>query len=716
MAVIVNNGQFHLKTKNTSYVFSVYKERELTHLYWGNALSDATDIRYTNDEFIFSRPNAFHVPTDETNSMFVSDLKYEFSTVGSGDYRTPTFAARYADKSSVSEFEYTGFEICDGKPPLDGLPSSYCESDAKTLKIFLTDKVTGLHAVLLYGVFEEYDVITRCIEYENKGANNINIGTCMSATVDFSGNDYKVLNLYGDWTNERNAEWLKTGRSIIQIDSKRGMSSHMHNPFVAMAEENAAEYSGEVYSMALVYSGNFAAYAEGNSCGGTRLSIGINPFDFEWTLKPGEKFQTPEALLVYSDCGMNKLSLKYHKFIRERICRGKYRDKLRPTVINNWSGTGYDFDEEKLIQIARRGAEMGLEQFVLDDGWFGKRNSNTNSLGDWYVNKEKLPGGLKSLAEKINALGLKFGLWVEPEMVSPDSDLYRNHPDWCMHCENRRRTENASQLVLDLSRNDVCDYIIESLAKLLDNANIEYVKWDCNRNITETCDGEQKHRYVLGLYKILGILNEKFPDVLFESCSGGGGRFDLGMLCYMPQTWTSDSLNPVTRQRIQYGTSYIYPPITATAHVGEVNVGLDTENRYMHTCAMTAMTGNFGFELDLSLMSETETKQAKKYVDMYKNIRSVVQFGDLYRLENPFESDFASFLFTDGKKCVLFTYQRKSERNGEERRIKLKGLEKYAKYKCGNKIYDGDVLMNVGMRIPLDSYEYDSRCYIFEKM
>ena len=716
MPIFVNNKQFHLQTKSVSYIFSVYTKKWLTHLYWGDKLDKNVDIRYTNDEFIFSRANGFHLPTKEDNSMFVSDLKLEFSTVGSGDYREPSFEARYENGSSVTEFEYTNFRIYDGKAQLEGLPSSYEENDAQTLEIILTDKLTGLRAILSYSVFEEYDVIARSVRYENGGTEDIGLRTCMSATVDFSGNKYSVLNLYGDWANERNVEWLKTGRSIIKIDSKRGMSSHMHNPCIVMAEEGAGEYAGEVYSMALVYSGSFAAYAEGNSCGGTRLSIGINPFDFEWKLRKGESFQTPEAILVYSGDGLSNVSHIYHRFIRERICRGKFRDMLRPTVINNWSGTAYNFDEEKLLQIARRGADIGLEQFVLDDGWFGKRNSNTNSLGDWYVNKEKLPGGLKALAEKINGMGLKFGLWTEPEMVSPDSNLYRSHPDWCIHCENRTRTENANQLVLDLSRGEVCDYIINILTELLKSANIEYIKWDCNRNITETKDGEQRHRYMLGLYKILETMNQRFPNVLFESCSGGGGRFDMGMLCYMPQIWTSDIQHAVTRQCVQYGTSIIYPPVTATAHIGDIKVGESEENQFMHACAMTAMAGNFGFELDLSLMTDGEMKQAKQYVDSYKKIRRTVQFGRFYRLENPFKTDFASWMFADKDKAVLFTYQRKPELNGEEWRIKLKGLECDKDYECSGRIYSGDVLMKAGMRIPLDKYEFASRCYVFTRI
>ena len=429
MPIIIKNNQFHLKTKNTSYIFSLYKNRWLTHLYWGSGLAQDIDIEYTADEFIFSRANAFHVPTDETNTMFVSDLKLEFSTCGSGDYRIPTFMAQYGDSSTVTEFEYCGYKVYDGKPKLAGLPSTYSENDAQTVEIILEDKYTGLRAILIYSVFDKYDVITRSIRYENNGSEKILLKTCMSATVDFCGTNKKVLNLYGDWAQERNAEWREVGHSITEIDSKRGMSSHMRNPFIAIADKSADEDNGDVYAMSLVYSGSFSASTEGSFAGGTRMNIGINPFDFGWEIDSKKEFVTPEAVLVYSDGGIGKMSRIYHKIYRERLCRGKFRDAVRPTIINNWDATVFDFDEKRLVEIAKKGAESGFEMFVLDDGWFGKRNNDRSSLGDWNVNPEKIPSGLDSLARKINALGMKFGLWVEPEMISPDSDLYRNHPE-----------------------------------------------------------------------------------------------------------------------------------------------------------------------------------------------------------------------------------------------------------------------------------------------
>lgn len=715
MSIEIRNNQFHLKTKNTSYIFSLYRERYLTHLYWGKRLDYTEDLTHFTDEPICSRANALHVPIDETNSMFVSDLQLEFSVFGGGDYRAPTVMACDFENCTVSEFAFCGSSVTDGKPSLDGLPASYSgEDDVKTLQMEFIDKKTRLKAVLSYSVFYEYDVIARSIRYENTGRHTVSLVSAQSATVDFYGRDYSVLNLHGDWLRERYPEWRRVGCDTVAIESRRGMSSHMNNPFTMLAKGEPSEEYGDVFGFMLVYSGNFNISAEGNSCGGTRVNIGINPFNFNWELKAGESFQTPEALLGFSDCGTGGASRLFHRLIRERVCRGSFRDELRPMVINNWEGTGPDFDEEKLLAIAENGKKLGLEMFVLDDGWFGNRR-NGGSLGDWYVNEELLPGGLKSLSEKINAMGMKFGIWVEPEMISPDSDLYRAHPDWCIHSEGRRRTLNREQLVLDLSRKEIRDYVVDAVCSVLDSGNISYVKWDCNRNIGETENRMQSHKFVLGLYEILERITSKYPNILFESCSSGGGRFDAGMLYYMPQTWTSDNTEPISRIKIQYGTSFAYPAITMTAHVGRTEVGMEKYNPILNTAATVAMSGNFGYEMDLSLLSAAEIKQAREHVELYKKIRATVQFGNLYRLESPFKGDFASCMYTDDRRAVLFVYQLCKQSNGEERRILLRGLKKDAVYVCRGRKYSGEELMQLGIRIPLNEYMFFSDCYIFEK-
>ncbi|MDD6736032.1 MAG: alpha-galactosidase, partial [Clostridiales bacterium] len=485
MSIIVKNKQFHLSTANKSYIFSVYQDKFLTHIYWGDKLSEDIDVSGSPEEFIFSRANAFHVPTDSTNSVFVSDLQLEFSVTGGGDYRTPSFLARYADGSTVSEFSYDSYCIYKGKTKIPGLPSLSCDN-TETLEVTLADKKTGLTATLYYCVLEDYDVITRYVSIKNGGEDDIHILSAQSACVDFYGQDYKIMNLQGDWARERNVEYTDVKHGIFTIDSKRGMSSHMNNPFTAIMDKNANEDFGEVYAFCLVYSGNFDACIEGSSCGTTRVNIGINPYNFDWTLKPGEEFFTPEAIMVHSGAGLAEMSRVFHRTFRECLYQGEYKMKERPLIINNWEGTSFNFDEPKLCAIAETASKLGLEMFVLDDGWFGKRNDDRSSLGDWYLNKEKLPAGLASLADKVNGYGMKFGLWVEPEMISPDSDLYRSHPDWCLHAEGRTRTENRQQLVLDFTRKEVRDYIIEAISDVIESANIEYIKWDCNRNITET--------------------------------------------------------------------------------------------------------------------------------------------------------------------------------------------------------------------------------------
>ena len=454
----------------------------------------------------------------------------------------------------------------------------------------------------------------------------------------------------------------------------------------------------------------------GSSLGTTRLTMGINPHNFKWELDCNEVFTTPEVIMVHSADGLATMSNMFHKIIRDRILRGKFKRALRPIVINPWDAIGFDINEEILTDIAKTAAEIGIEMFVLDDGWFGNRNDDTSSLGDWTANKSKFKNGLAEFVDKINNFGLKFGLWFEPEMVSPNSDLYRKHPDWCIHAKDRARTENRRQLVLDLTRKEVREYVIDSVSNILDNANIEYVKWDCNRNITETRDQMQTHEYVLGLYEVLETLINKYPHVLFESCSGGGGRFDAGMLYYMPQTWTSDNVVPVTRLYIQYGTSMVYPPVSMTAHIGHLDIGYEKENKYMNTCAMVAMSGNFGYEFDLSKLSKTELEQAKTYAKMYKEIRNTVQYGDFYRLENPYTSDFCSFEFVDEDKAVVFTYQTREKTNGAERRIQLVGLQENEQYECDGHVYYGEELMKLGIRIPLEQYDYASDVRVFNKI
>lgn len=716
MPIIVKNNQFHLQTANKSYIFSVYKEKFLTHLYWGDRLSDDIDLSDFPNQRVGTRPSSHYVVIDEEKGVFSSDLQLEFSVTGGGDFRTPSFMARYANGSTVTELVYQSYAIHKGKTKIPGMPSLVCEN-SETLEIVLFDKLTNLTATLYYCILPEYDVITRFASFKNGGAEDIHILSAQSACVDFYGQDYKIMNLHGDWLRERTVEYTDVKHGIFTISSKRGMSSHMNNPFTAIMDKNTNEDAGEVFAFSLVYSGSFDASIEGSASGTTRVTMGINPYNFDWTLKAEEEFFTPEAVMVHSGHGLAEMSGTFHKIYRECLYQGEHKMKERPIVINNWEGTYFDFDEQKLCAIIENGAKIGAEMFVLDDGWFGKRNSDNCSLGDWYLNKEKLPNGLSAIADKANACGMKFGLWVEPEMVSPDSDLYRAHPDWCLHADGRTRTENRNQLMLDYSLKEVREYIVEAISSAISSANVEYIKWDCNRTITETQTQMQTHQFVLGLYEVLEELTARFPHVLFEGCASGGGRFDAGMLYYMPQTWTSDNTLAMSRIDIQYGTSMVYPPISMTAHVASTGLdfGHNRENAMMDTYAKVAMSGNFGYEMDLSKLSDTELNQAKGYADLYKTIRKTIQFGDFYRLENPFESDLCSFEFVDDTRAVLFTYQKAAKVNGEERRIKFKGLDPKAKYDDNGTIRTGEELMKMGRRIELLG-DRGAHCLIFNKI
>jgi alpha-galactosidase len=526
----------------------------------------------------------------------------------------------------------------------------------------------------------------------------------MSISLDFPDFGFDSLYLHGSWARERHVERKRLAQGITAIGSRRGASSHNMNPFFALLRPDANERQGEVYGFSLVYSGSFLAQAEVDQYGTTRFSMGIQPFDFGWRLQQGESFQTPEAIMVYSAEGIGGMSRIYHKLYRTRLCRGQHRDAQRPVLVNNWEATYFNFNADKIEEIAKAGAELGIELFVLDDGWFGHRDSD---------NRRKLPQGLGELASRVQANGMQFGLWFEPEMVSPDSELYRAHPEWCLHVPGRRRTEARQQLILDMSRKDVQEYLYERLSDLLSSVPISYVKWDMNRNMTEIGSAallperqsETAHRYMLGLYALLERITSQFPHVLFESCSGGGGRFDPGMLYYMPQTWTSDDTDAVERLKIQYGTSIVYPVSTMGAHVSAVpnhQVGRITSLAFRGD---VAMSGNFGYELDLSKFTDEEKEIAKAQIATYKRIRPLVQQGDMFRLRSPFEGHETAWMFVseDQSEALLFYYQVLAEPNGPIRFIKLEGLDPARDYRLeeSQEVYGGDRLMSAGLPVSL---------------
>ncbi len=698
---------FYLETPNTSYIFGV-KYGKLLHIHWGKK-ADYVPTATMAEKY---RATGFTVNDLADGAFSANNLALEFPTHNT-DYRFPAFHAMYEDGSTVTDFEYAGYEIIKGKPGLNGLPSTYanCDDEAETLKITLTDKQKGITVYLNYTVFSKIDAITRSAEIVNDGKEDIKLSRIMSAVVDFPDMDYDILHLHGAWAKERMIERTPLMHGSQSICSNRGASSHSENPFIALLAKNATESSGEVYGANFVYSGNFLAGAEVSSNNTARMFMGINPFNTGWLLKPGENFTAPETVLVYSPDGIGGMSRIYHDLYRNNLCRGKYKNAERPILINNWEATYFDFNEDKLVEIAKKAKEIGVELFVLDDGWFGKRNDDTSSLGDWFVNKEKLPCGIDGLSEKIEALGMKFGLWFEPEMISPVSELYEKHPDWCLHVEGRERSKGRNQLILDYSRPEVCDYITEALSKIFSSAKISYVKWDMNRNMSEIGSAklpperqrETAHRYMLGLYRVLETITSRFENILFEGCSGGGGRFDPGMLYYMPQIWTSDNSDAVERCFIQYGTSVVYPSITMGAHVSAVPNHQLARTTPMKTRCDVAMMGQFGFELDLNKLNDEEIETAKESIALFKKLRPTIQFGDMYRLLSPFDTSFAAWEFVskDKNEAVVISCSTLVHIYAKEL-YKLHGLDENAIYLCnqtGEK-YSGNALMNIGMFTP----------------
>lgn len=693
----------------------------ISHLYWGRKL------KADNLEYFFRRRcfGSFCADTDNISGFQLELIPQECPTFGATDLRSPSLEFQYEDGTSATDLRYKSHRIYEGKQRLSGLPAVYVESEeeATSLEITLVDSLKNLEVVLTYNVFENFDAITRSLKIVNNSGEKINIERVLSANVDFTTDEFDFIQLSGSWGRERHIlrNPLRSGSQAIE--SRRGASSHAQNPFMALCSKDANEEYGDVYGFNLVYSGNFLANVEVDMYRNARAQIGINPFDFKWLLESKEEFQAPEVVLVYSSKGLNGMSQIYHNLYRKRLCRGNYRDKVRPILINNWEATYFDFNEVKIKEIAKEASKLGMELFVLDDGWFGNRNDDKSSLGDWFVNEEKLKGGLSKLAKDINNMGLKFGLWFEPEMISPISKLYEKHPNWCIHIPGRTRSQARSQLILDLSMKEVCDYIIESVSKILESANISYVKWDMNRNMTEVGSleltserqRETAHRYILGLYRVMEEITSRFPNVLFESCSGGGGRFDPGMLYYMPQTWTSDDTDAIERLKIQFGTSMVYPPISMGCHVSAVPNHQANRTTPLETRGVSAMAGNFGYELDITKLSEEEKEELKEQISLYKEIRGTVQFGTLYRLKSPFNSnEVAWMMISEDKNEVVVSYVRQWALVNESfSNLKLTALDKDSEYEIIGEdiVLSGDELMYIGLNIPELYGDYVSKLW-----
>ena len=728
MAIVydASSKTFNLSTSKTSYVLKVLGSNHVAHVYWGKK------IKAKNLDYVLRSKNwgSFLTNTDNIDDFMLEMTPQEYPGYGSTDLRTPAVELQFSDGTSATDFRYESHNIYAGKNKLNNLPATYVEdeNEAMTLELTLVDSLKNVKLILSYSVFEEFDAITRSVKIINESNEDVNINRVLSANVDFRDSDYELLQLSGAWARERHIIRKEIRSGSQSIGSRRGSSSHAQNPFMALVRKDTTEQHGEVYGFSLIYSGNFLANVEVDMYENARAQIGINPFDFTWLLKSKEEFTAPEAVLVYSNEGLTGMSHIYNCLYGKRLCKGKYRDEVRPILINNWEATYFDFNETKIKEIAREATNLGMELFVLDDGWFGKRDDDNSSLGDWFVNEEKLKGGLNKLATEINEMGLQFGLWFEPEMVSPISELYKEHPDWCIHIPGRNRSEARRQLILDYSREDVCNYIIEKISEVLSSAPISYVKWDMNRNMSEIGSAklpanrqrEVAHRYILGLYKVLEEITTRFPDVLFESCSAGGGRFDPGMLYYMPQTWTSDNTDAIERLKIQFGTSMVYPNASIGCHVSAVPNHQVDRITPIETRGVVAMSGNFGYELDITKLPESEKEIIKEQVKLYKEIRETIQFGKCYRLSSPFENNDVAWMFIskDCEEIIVSFVRTLAKPNSKFISLKLVGLDESSKYEIlgENIIVGGDELMNIGLNVPELKGDYQAKMWRLKKV
>lgn len=716
--IIVTSDLVHLRNERISYAIAIVEGGIPMHLYFGKRL-EAIHPQPFLRRAMLRADGAFSM-----QECTLDRLPQEYPSFGLGDWRRGALTVCRGDGTRSCDLRVVSTETVQGKPTLDGLPATFGEN-CRTLKLHLSDALTGLRVTLLYTVFEDCDAIARSALIENGGTDTLELENAMSLCLDLPDSRYDLLTLSGAWARERNLVRRPLMRGYQGVESRYGASSLVTSPFLALLRPEATEDAGDVYGAALVYSGNFTAEVSVGSQDSARMLLGIS--DFAWKLAPGECFQTPEALLTYSPCGLNGMSVQFHRLCDRHLTRGDYAHRPRPILINNWEATYFDFDEEKLLTIARTAADVGIELFVLDDGWFGHRDDDTTSLGDWQVDKRKLPDGMDHLIAQIHALGMRFGLWFEPEMISPESDLYRAHPDWCIHIAGRERIEKRHQLILDLSRADVCEHVYHAVADMLRAHTIDYVKWDMNRNFTNIGSAllppdrqrELPHRYMLGLYGVLERLVREFPHVLFESCSSGGGRFDLGMLHYMPQTWCSDNTDALCRCRIQYGTSLVFPPHAMGAHVSAVPNHQTGRVTPLAARFGVALGGAFGYEMDLNRLTPEELNDVRNQVKQVKALRDWLFDGTFYRLCSPFEDGHAAWMIVSADKSramVMVLRAQGQVNNVPPQWVVLRGLKPASAYRIADEVYGGDELMQIGLCCELPVGDAACRVYTLSEM
>lgn len=719
------NKVFHLHNNQISYLLSIEDGNTLAHLYFGKAIREYHGgLRYPRLDRGFSG----NLPGSLDRTFSKDSLPQEYSCAGEMDFRTPATIVRQKDGSNATFLTYESYKIVQGKPNLEGLPHSWVKNkeEAATLIITLKDKYGDLKFDLLYTIYRDRLIIVRSVKVRNTGKDTLNLEKVSSMQMDFVDRNFDMITLPGAHAHERHMQRTRVNQGIHVYSSIRGTSSHQMNPFVALVDKDTTEFAGDAYGFAFVYSGNHKFEIEKDPYSQTRVVIGINDYNFNWELQAKDSFQTPEVIMAYSDNGLNKMSQAFHSLIHDRIIRSKYKDQVRPILVNNWEATYFDFTEEKLKPIVDDAKDMGIEMFVLDDGWFGHRDDDNSSLGDWAVFKKKFPNGLDHFADYVHQQGLKFGLWFEPEMISVDSNLYKKHPDYLMHVPGRKPSPARNQYVLDLGREEVRNNIFEQMKKILDSGKIDYIKWDMNRHLSDVYEadlpanrqGEVYHRYVLGLYDLLEKIVDRYPDLLIEGCSGGGGRFDAGMAYYNPQIWASDDSDAIDRLSIQYGTSLVYPQSMMTSHV---SVSPNEQNGRItpfKTRGIVAMWGDLGYELDLTKMNEKDRQSVKEQVKEYKKIRKVTQYGTFYRLKNAQTSNQCAWetVSRDKNEVVLSVVKVMASAQPDFTKPKLVGLDPNKPYEdqASHKVYGGDELMNLGIYDPIEHGDFKAYMYHFK--
>lgn len=705
---------FTLQTDHTTYQFQVDAYGFLLHLYYGKTVYGGMDYLLTYYDRGFSA-NPYDAAQDRTYSM--DALPQEFPTSGTGDFRSPALTVKNSDGTYSCDLRYKSHKITEGKYGLPGLPAVYAdEKEAQTLEILMEDAVTKVQAVLLYAVLPKYDIITRSVKIINQGEEKIHISKAASACLDFVTGEYDLISFYGRHAMERNFQRMPLSHGKQILRSRRGTSSHQYNPAMILAEKNTTEEYGDCYAMVFVYSGCFKAEAEKDQFNQTRILMGLASELFSYPLGTGESFVIPETVLTYSSEGLSVLSQNLHRCFRNNLCRGKFKNQVRPVLVNSWEADYFNFTGKSLLKLGKEAADLGIEMLVLDDGWFGERNDDNTSLGDWVVNEKKLGCTMGELIDQIHGLGLKFGLWIEPEMVSEDSDLYRAHPDWALQIPKRNPIRGRNQLVLDFSRKEIRDYVFDQICAVLDQGKVEYIKWDMNRSLSDIYSSKTKEQgkvlydYVLGVYDFLERLIERYPDTLIEGCSGGGGRFDAGMLYYTPQIWCSDNTDAIDRLEIQYGTSFIYPVSCVGSHVSAVPNHQTGRVTSLNTRGVVAMAGTFGYELNLGLLSSEEKQEVKEQVKKFKKYAPLIQNGEYYRLSNPQTDELGAWAFVseDQSEALLNVVMLKQHGNMTVNYVKMRGLKPDAYYEMegSSRTYSGAALMQAGLPMPIESGEY----------